>query len=354
MKRLNKLFELLPDIDSFVITSEKNRMYFTNFKSTFGYLVLNRKGNIFITDYRYYEMAQYLTGFGIEVVPAASGKINETLLNALNKFNTKTIGYEDTEMTVNDFESFKVKLEGFSLHPIGKEIAQIRIDKTEEEIGYITSAQAITDKVFSKILKFVKEGMTELDIAVEIEHQIKLLGGDGTAFDTIVASGVNSSKPHAHPTTKVICKGDAITLDFGARYKGYCSDMTRTFFLDEPDAKLLNIYNIVLNAQQLALEAVKPGIVCNTIDKIARDFIADNGYGEFFTHGLGHAVGINIHERPAFSPNCEDILQPNTVITVEPGIYVVGLGGVRIEDMVVVTKNGINDLTTSTKEIIIL
>lgn len=354
MKRLKQLFEMLPNVDTLVITSEKNRMYFTSFKSTFGYLLLNRKGNIFITDYRYYEMALCLTEYGIEVVPAGSGKMTEVLLASLNKYNTKTVGYEDTEMTVRDFENFKLKLENYTLVPVGKEIAEVRVNKTEEELQIITKAQEITDKTFSKILKFIKCGMSEVDIAIEMEHQIKLLGGDGTAFDTIIASGENSSKPHAHPTQKLLHNGDAVTIDFGARYKGYCSDMTRTFFIGEPSAKLLSIYNTVLNAQQLALNAIKPGVICNTIDKIARDHIAENGYGEYFTHNLGHGVGIDIHESPAFGMTNESILQPNTVITVEPGIYITGLGGVRIEDMVIVTKDGINDLTKSSKEIIIL
>ena len=198
----------------------------------------------------------------------------------------------------------------------------------------------------------MKPGMTELEAAAELEYLMKQEGAEDLSFNTIVASGLNSSMPHAIPGTKQFEKGDFITFDFGCKYKGYCSDMTRTVVLGKASDKQKEIYNVVLKAQLAGLDALKAGKSGASVDKVARDIIADAGYGEYFGHGLGHSVGLFIHENPRLSPSDDTILKENMIETVEPGIYVPGLGGVRIEDMVVVTKEGHINLAHSPKELI--
>ena len=224
--------------------------------------------------------------------------------------------------------------------------------KTEQELEYLAMAESIGDKAFMKMLDIIKPGMTELEVAAELEYLLKKEGGEGLAFSTIIASGVNSSMPHAIPGDKKLEVGDFITMDFGCKYKGYCADMTRTVVLGKANEKQKEIYNIVLKAQLAALDAIKAGIPGKAVDKVARDIIEEAGYGAYFGHGLGHSVGLFIHEGPRLSMKEETILQPNMTETVEPGIYLPGFGGVRIEDMVVITENGYKNLAQSPKELI--
>jgi Xaa-Pro aminopeptidase len=261
MKNTNKLFELAVGVDAILVTSQKNRFYFTGFSSTAGYLLLTKTHNIFITDFRYGEMASSLQKDGIEVIINSGKATFETLNKKCNEYNVKTIGFEDTEMTVAEYAQLKNEFPGFSFMGVGNYINKVREIKTEEELGYIMKAQSITDKVFKYMCNFIKPEMTELDLAVELECQIRKNGGDVLAFDTIIASGENSSKPHAHPTMKKIQNGDPVTMDFGAKYNGYCSDMTRTIFVGKPSAQMKNIYEIVLKAQNNALNNLKPGLL---------------------------------------------------------------------------------------------
>lgn len=355
MKNTGKLFEL-SKVDAALIISEKNRMYFTGFASTFGYLVLLHGNNaVFITDPRYYEMAQSLASDSVEVVQIANGSsVTDTLAEIFKDHHVKKVGYEDTELTVSQFTSIKNNLKDFKLVPIGEHINYVRSFKTDEEIEYIKKAQSITDIAFSEILKVIKPGMTERDIAIELEYLMAKNGAEGLAFDTIIASGVNSSKPHAHPTDKVIALGDPITMDFGARYHGYCSDMTRTIFVGEPSEELHKIYNIVLLAQKMGINNAYCGMSGMELDAFCREVIKSNGYEEYFTHSTGHSLGIDIHETPTASMRSTDTLQARQFITCEPGIYVPGVGGVRIEDLLLIEQDGVIDLTTSDKNIIIL
>jgi Xaa-Pro aminopeptidase len=222
------------------------------------------------------------------------------------------------------------------------------------EIEMIKKAQQITDKTFSYILSFIKPGVKELDIACEIEYYMKKNHAQGPAFETIVASGLRSSLPHGRPSKKKLALGDFITLDFGACYDFYCSDMTRTVFLGKPTNKQIDIYNVVLEAQKIAIDKIKPGLLGKNIDEAARSFIQQKGFGGCFGHSLGHGVGIEIHEFPRLSPKGEAELLPGMVVTVEPGIYIEDYGGIRIEDMVVITSEGCQNLTQSQKEIIYL
>ena len=355
MKNTDRLFGLAK-ADAILVVSEKNRFYFTEFASTFGYLVLFPENkSVFITDPRYYEMAQTLAMDGVEVRQIANGaSVGSMLADLLNEKNVKTLGFEDTELTVSDYLSLKEQLEGFELVAVGKYINFVRSFKTAQEIEYIKKTQSITDVAFAAILGFIRPGVTEREIAIELEYQMNKNGAEGLAFDTIIASGINSSKPHAHPTDKVIELGDPVTMDFGARYHGYCSDMTRTVFVGEPDDELRKIYNIVALAQSMGINSAYTGMSGRELDTACREIIKANGYGEYFTHSTGHSLGIDIHETPFASMRSDDVLDANQLITCEPGIYIPKVGGVRIEDMLLFEENGVIDLTTSDKNIIIL
>lgn len=353
MRKADKVFEKKPSVDALLITSEKNRFYYTGFASTFGYLVMLKEKNYFITDSRYIEMAKILEK-DAELIETTGGNAFGLVSDILKQNNVKTVGFEDTEITYSEYTAFCEKLVGFELVPIGDAILVQRRFKTDDEIEFITKAQKITDKAFKNILNFIKPDVTELDVAVELEYQMRKNGASGLAFDTIVASGQNGSKPHAHPTDKKIRLGDAVTMDFGARYNGYCSDMTRTVFCGKPNEEMRKIYEVVLRAQTNALKNIKCGMLCRDGDMLAREVIEANGYGAYFKHSLGHSLGIDVHELPSMSLSSQDYLQENIMMTVEPGIYIPFLGGVRIEDMVVVKQDRIIDLTMSEKNIIIL
>ena len=355
MKNTDKLFHL-SNVDAILLISDKNRMYFTGFASTFGYLVLLPENNAyFITDPRYYEMAQSLECERLKVLQIANGiSALGMVTEILKDHNVKSLGFEDTELTVSQFNGLKAGLADFELIEVGNNINYVRSFKTEEEISYIKKAQSITDLAFSQICSVIKPGMTEKEVAIELEYLMAKNGAEGLAFDTIVASGVNTSKPHAHPTDKVIELGDAVTMDFGARYRGYCSDMTRTVFVGEPSDEMKKIYNIVLLAQKTGIAGAYNGIAGSELDALCREVIKSNGYGDYFTHSTGHSLGIDIHETPSASMRSVDTLSAGQLITVEPGIYVPGVGGVRIEDLLLFEQDGVINLTTSNKNIIIL
>ena len=355
MKNTDKLFELAKT-DAIVVISDKNRLYFTGFASTFGYLVMfPHNKNVFITDPRYYEMACALKCDTLEVVESKGGASAITAVSQLLKDNNvKTVGYEDTELTVAEFSDLREKLSDFSLEPCGAHVNFVRSFKDATEIAYIKKAQAITDAAFSDILKIIRVGMSEKDVAVELEYRMAKNGAEGLAFDTIIASGINGSKPHAHPTDKLIEKGDAVTMDFGARYHGYCSDITRTVFVGEPSEEMRKIYNIVLYAQQTGIKNAYVGISGAELDSYCREVIKANGYAQYFGHGTGHSLGIDIHEEPRASIGVTQKFQANQLVTCEPGIYIPGVGGVRIEDMLLFTEDEVIDLTNSDKSVIIL
>lgn len=356
MEKLQKLFSMLPDVDAVVVTSQNNRLYFAKFSGTFGILVLTREGASYITDFRYFEMAKdAMKDSGIDVFLSEGGyKAYDTARELLENISAKRVGYEDTEITVSQSKSLFEKLGNFEFVPAGDAILNVRQIKNAYELECITKAQNITDKAFSKILNVISPSITEYELAVELEYQLRKNGAEGLAFDTIIASGANGSKPHAHPTDKLLKTGDAITMDFGARYKGYCADMTRTVFLGKPNEEIKKIYNIVLKAQLAALNNMACGMTGKEVDALARQVIVSSGYPNHFNHGLGHSVGIDIHERPACNALSEEKLQENMLMTVEPGIYVENVGGVRIEDLVIVKQDKIINLTTSSKDIIIL
>lgn len=340
------------DLDAVLIQDAYNMRYISKFRGGEGVLYISRKRRVLITDSRYTEEAGRESNF--EVVACTHNRsVTNILSELMEQEHTKRLGYEDAAMLCKTFYEYQKALPMVSEWiPLGNEVKRLRQIKTEEELGYLRQAEAIGDKAFSKILDILRPGVTEREIQMELEYWMMKYGSEGTSFDTIVASGIHSSMPHAIPTDKKIEYGDFVTMDFGCRYMGYCSDMTRTVVIGKADDKQKEIYQLVLKANRIAESLLHPGMACWEVDKIARDVITDAGYGDCFGHGLGHSVGLEIHESPACNTRDKTLLQPNMIMTVEPGIYIPGFGGVRIEDMVVITATGYENLTHSTKELI--
>jgi Xaa-Pro aminopeptidase len=349
-KRVQKINQNL-NIDAVLISNGNNMRYVSGFAGETGYLYISKKHHMVITDFRYTYQAE-AEAEGYEIVTIGSGGYEEAINDILKKDNVKRLGFESMDMLYSKYQDLMKMLQVDELVPIKDEITRLRRIKTPKELEYIRQAESIGDKVFSEILTFIKPGMTELEVAARIEYLLKVYGGEKTSFSAIVASGVNSSMPHAVPSKKKIENGDFLTMDFGCVYEGYCSDMTRTIVVGKASDKQKEIYNIVLEAQQAALDVIKPGLKGKEVDKVARDIIYKAGYEGCFGHGLGHSVGLFIHEDPRFSAAEEDIIEAGMAITVEPGIYVRGFGGVRIEDLVAITEDGYENYTYSDKSLI--
>lgn len=354
-KKLNQLLQK-NGMQAVIITSPSNLYYFTGFTGGEAFFVMPveemGKGYM-ITDSRYYEQVekecQDLTLIRLEQ-KSYSEAVKELFENVHG--GVKVAIEDDMKLSMylklcrlcNHCE-FEIK---------GNLINACRMVKDEEEIDKIRRAEAIGDAAFSYILDILKPGIAETEIAWELEFFMRKQGASKLSFDTIVASGANSSMPHAQVTERRIKQGDFVTMDFGCVYQGYCSDMTRTVAVGRPTDEMRKVYQIVLEANQRSMEQIAEGKQCSYIDSLARDYIKAQGYGECFGHGLGHGVGIYIHEEPRFSPKCDVQIKENMVITVEPGIYLPGKFGVRIEDLVVVKKEGSKNLTHSPKELVIL
>ncbi|MFI3325449.1 MAG: aminopeptidase P family protein [Clostridia bacterium] len=338
-----------------LITSSMNRRYFSSFKSSAGIILITANEAFMLMDFRYAEAAT-LKAKNVTVQLAKNFDISLGELIVKNKI--ETIHLESETLTYSAVCGYKKLFKSLNATAVldGKlnsVITALRMIKSADEIKKIEAAQKITDGAFAHALTCIKEGVTELDIALEIEFYMKKQGAESLAFDSIVVAGAKTSQCHGVPDNSVIHHGDFITMDIGAKLDGYCSDMTRTVVLGEASEEQKAIYNTVLLAHNKAMEAVKPGMICSDIDKIARDII-DPIYPNAFGHGLGHSLGLEVHENPRFSPLCHEVLEAGMIITDEPGVYIAGKGGVRIEDMVLVTENGSRSLTNSPKELIIL
>jgi len=354
--RLGKVINIISEkgLDGLIITGRANTYYLSGFSGSTSYLLIGREKAWLVVDFRYTIQAKNQVFEGIEVVEHADS-FYATLDGILAEEGMGAVGFEGNQLTYSEYERFKARLpHAQRLEGIGNEIDLLRIRKDAGEIEAIAQAVRLGDQVFEEILKVIKPGMTESELAAEIEYQMRKLGASGPSFATIVAAGERSAMCHAVPTENRLKPGDALVLDFGVIYRHYCSDMTRTIFIGEPGEEMKKIYRIVLDAQLAALESLHSGMKASDADKVARDIIARAGYGAHFGHSLGHGVGIEIHEEPRLSAKSEDILQDGMVFSVEPGIYVEGLGGVRIEDMVVLVDGKPRNLTGSTKDIIIL
>ncbi|MGM0409285.1 MAG: aminopeptidase P family protein [Bacillota bacterium] len=353
-KRIKKMRDLMENenINALLISKDVNRFYLSGFTGSSGLILFTPKDNYFITDFRYTEQAGAQTeGYKIlEVNRNIPEKINEIL----KEDNVEELAFESTSVSYDKFKEYDKKFENTNLVATKELVKKLRIIKEEKEIEKIKKAVEITDKAFDHILDFIEEGKTEREIALELEYFMKKNGGQRNAFDFIVASGKRSSMPHGVASNKKVENGDFITMDFGTFYEGYCSDMTRTVVLGEVSEKQKEIYNIVLKAQREVIKNVKAGMTGKEMDSIARDIIEEAGYKDNFGHGLGHGIGVEVHESPRASYTSDDELKEGMLVTDEPGIYLPDWGGVRIEDDLIITKNGCEVLNQSPKELIVI
>lgn len=338
-------------IDGLLVTSDYNRRYLSNFTGTSGAVLISLEKACFITDFRYVEQATKQCE-GFEIIKQ-TGTLLEEVAAQVKQLGIKKLGFEQDYVTYANFKVYEEMLEA-QLVPISGMIEKLRLIKTDEEIKIIKAAANIADAAFKHILTFIRPGITELAVSNELERVMREAGATSSSFDTIVASGTRSALPHGVATDKVIEKGDFVTLDFGAYYNGYVSDITRTVAVGEPNEKLKEIYEIVLEAQLRGMAGIKPGITGKEADALTRDYISERGYGEYFGHSTGHGIGLEVHEGPALSVKSDIVLKPGMIVTCEPGIYIPGLGGVRIEDDAMLTADHNESLTHSPKELIIL
>ena len=351
----NRIERLLKAIGSLgmggaLFVGAENMRYFSGFTGE-GMVFVGERLRLVLTDFRYTEQARAeCPGFTVQEADEA-GQYAEAgrVLDELG-----VAGYEADTLTVAQYH--RLGGEGHELLPQGELPLELRSVKEPGEWERIRAAAAIADRAFAELLPLLRPGLSEREVAAELDYRMLRLGAEGTSFATIAASGPNGSKPHAVPTDRRLGRGDLLTLDFGCKLGGYCSDMTRTVAIGEPGPELRRVYGIVLNAQLQALEALKPGVTGRQVDAVAREAIAAQGYGERFGHGLGHGVGLFIHEEPRLTPRDagERVLVPGNVVTIEPGIYLPGVGGVRIEDMCLLTEGGFVNGSASTKELLVL
>lgn len=338
------------DLEGMIVSNPVNIKYLTNIEAE-GTLILARKENYFITDGRYVEDVNSTLTIQDEIIVNDIKDMSKEDFENIFLF-CENIGFEEEYITYAQYKKYMYQYKVNNFVETEKIIERQRAVKDEEEIRNITKACNITDKCFDYIINFIQKGMTEKEVANEIEKFFKENGADGLAFDTIVASGPNSSKPHAVPTDRKIASGDVITIDMGCKYRGYCSDMTRTIFVDKIDEKVKKVYDLVLKNQKQTIGEMREGMICKNIAKmVAGDFELNDST---LIHALGHGVGLDIHEIPVLSPKSEVILKSNMVITDEPGIYIPGEFGIRIEDTVLVGKNVGIPLTKSSKEYVVI
>jgi Xaa-Pro aminopeptidase len=353
MSRIEKIKQILDELklDAFYITHIPNIRYITGFSGSSAYVIITKNKDYFLTDFRYKEQSsKQVKGFEIVVNYQATEEMKKIF--AAEGF--KRVAFESTHMTVNGLEILQQSFPGVEFVPVAERIEKLTMIKTPEEMSMIKKAIEITDRTFSKMLEIIKPGMAEKDVSAEISYWHKKFGADKDSFDPIVASGWRGCLPHGIASDKVIESGEMVTLDFGCIYNGFCSDLTRTISVGEPSDEMKKIYGIVLDSQMKAISSAKEGVTTKELDGVARSYISDKGYGEKFGHGLGHGLGIEVHEMPSVSQRMDIKLPAGVVVTIEPGIYVENLGGVRIEDDIMITQNGCEVLNKSPKELIVI
>ncbi len=348
--RIIKAREAMPrSCDALFITSHISRLYLSGADTSAGVILITKEKAFFFTDFRYYERVKKEAGF-FEIFDSAETKIGDILKSE----KIKSLGFEDRKVTVFELQKLKEKYRSVSFVPIGDLIEKIRAVKEPLEIEAIKTAQRIAEKSLFETLKIIKEGISEKELADFLVSRMKENGADDEFFKTIVLAGENTSMPHGVPGERKVEKGDFILFDFGAKIENYGSDMTRTVAFGEPTQKMRQVYELVRMSQDEAKKAIKVDVIGKEVDRASRDFLAENGYKKEFGHGLGHSLGLEVHEAPSFSQGCEEKIKSGCVITVEPGVYLSGEFGVRIEDMVLVTENGYENLTSFPKDLIIL
>jgi len=353
-RRLNELRTILEasNLDAMLVSFLPNIRYLTGFSGSNALCIVTMDRRYFLSDGRYRDQARAeIRGFRVFIT--SRGLIEEaSRLNLLK--GSKRVGIESQHLPVATLQNLRRHFRSVRFVSTRSLVENIAAIKDEQEIDLIRHAVAITDKVFKKILSVVKPGLSELDLAAEIGYYHRKFGAEAEAFETIVASGPHGAFPHARPTERRIRRGDLVTLDFGCRFRGYHSDLTRTIAVGNPSPLARRIYAIVLDAQLRAIEAARSGVAAKEVDGVARKHIKRNGFGKYFNHSLGHGLGLQIHETLRLSALSKDVLRSGNVVTVEPGIYIPGVGGVRIEDDVVIRDGHCDILNTSTKELIVL
>lgn len=356
MKRIEKVLDSMKeqDIDALFLMRDANIRYVSGFTGSDSFIVLSARCRIFITDSRYTEQAEQECP-DFEILQYRSHmSLEELIARICKRYHIDRLGFEQDFVNFQIYEKIRKAVDEVRFTPTSGIVENIRCVKERIEIEFIGRAAKIADDAFTDVLGLIKPGITEKDIERELEYLMKKKGAFSVGFPTVVASGPRSSLPHAVPTDRQIQKGDFITMDFGALYQGYCSDMTRTVVVGQPDAKQREIYELVRKAQEAGLNFVKAGVRGIDADKCARDVIENAGYGPNFGHGLGHGIGLEIHEQPYLNKRNERMLAAGSVVTVEPGIYLPNWGGVRIEDSVLVTTDSCEMLTNASRQLIIL
>ncbi len=343
--------KVLEKADAILLTSPHSLHYHTGFSGGEGIALVSKTENFLFVDSRYTEAAQK-EAKDFVVVEFGGGKRNQEIARRLGELNVKSLGFEEETMTVSEYQSLKESLDVEEWIGCSRDLREIRMVKSEEELAALRIAEQIGVDAFLSVLPQIKEGMTENQLAAELEYQMRKRGAEGTSFETIAISGKKTSMPHGRPDDKKIACGDFITMDFGCKYRGYCSDMTRTVVLGKANEEQKKIYETVRLAQETGLHAIRSGVLGKEADRAARKVIEDAGFGKYFGHSLGHGVGLEIHELPNLSPMSEVVLKPGMVVTCEPGIYIPDFGGVRIEDMVCVNEGGYENFTHLSKELI--
>ena len=353
MNHLEHIATHLDGLDAMLLTSEANCYYATGFMGE-GIALVTRRGSWYFTDSRYTEAADKAIGDAAVIREVSREKPFSALINeALAEAGAEKAGFEEQRMTVAEHAVYSEKLH-CTLTPASSLMTELRGSKDEEELSCMTAAQRIAEGALEQILKEIRPGMTEKEIAARLNYLMVSAGAEKTAFDTIVASGPNGSMPHAVPGMRKVREGDFITMDFGCVYKGYCSDMTRTVALGRPSDEMRNVYDIVLQAQLAGIAAAKAGVTGAVIDGAARKVIQDAGYGVYFGHSFGHSLGIDIHEAPNAAPGNDKPMPDGAVVSAEPGIYLPGKFGVRIEDVMILRPDGAQVITKAPKALLVL
>lgn len=354
MKNIEKYLSLLgEEVDGLLLTSRYSRYYGAEFDIAEGVAIVTGRGCRYFTDSRYIESAEKGI-LGFEVCMVDRNRDYCTLLNqAIADFGVTKLGYEEDYLTMAEYLAYEKKLCA-GLVPFSKRINGFRAVKEPWELERMVKAQEITDAAFTEVLTKIRPGMTEKELCAELIHCLYKNGGEGLSFDPIVVSGPNTSLPHGVPGDRKLQEGDFITMDFGVLYQGYCSDMTRTVALGYATEEMKKVYETVLAAQTAGIAATRAGVTGREIDGAARKVIADAGYGEYFGHGYGHSLGLEIHESPNCNPGGTTVMAENMVSSAEPGIYLPGKFGVRIEDVVIFQAGGCVDITKSPKNLIII
>lgn len=340
-------------IDAILLTSRPNRFYASGFPSSDGIAFLTGTDSIFATDSRYTEAAsRCISGAKVEELPRGVSYV-QMVDDLVRRYGVKRLGFEEDAMTVGEYQRYENRLP-CALVPAQAVLKELRAAKSGEELALMRQAQEIAERALADVLPQIKPGVSELDLAAELTYRMMRHGAGGNSFDPIVVSGPNSSLPHGVPTSRKIQSGEFVTMDFGCVYGGYCSDMTRTVAVQHADDEMRQVYQLVLRAQEAGIAAARAGIPGKEIDEAARAVIRQGGYGPCFGHGFGHSLGIEIHESPNLNVSGTNPLPVGAVVSAEPGIYLPGRFGVRIEDVLYLKEDGCENLTRAPKELLIL